>query len=68
MGWSFRSAIAAILWVATGLLIFFFVFSGWWILFPFAFAGGGGDGFLVLIVAIIALGTAAHFIGRRWTT
>ena len=65
MAWTFRSVIAMVLWVAAGLLTLFLVFSGWWIFAPFAFAAGGGGEFLVLVLAIIGLGTAAHLIGRR---
>jgi hypothetical protein len=65
MRWTVRSAIATLLWVAAALLTFFLVFSGWWIFAPFAFAGGGGQEFLILILAIVGLGTAAHLIGRR---
>jgi hypothetical protein len=64
MQWTVRSAIATALWVAAGLLTLFLIFSGWWIYMPFVFAGGGGQEFLVLILAIVALGTAAHLIGR----
>ena len=64
MTWTVRSAIAAALWVAAGLLTLFFIFSGWWIFAPFLFAGGGGGQILVLIVAILVLGLAAHLVGR----
>jgi hypothetical protein len=68
MTWSVRSVIAAALWVAAGLLTLFFVFSGWWIFAPFAFAGGGGGEVLVLLLAIGGLALAAHLIGRRTTS
>ena len=64
MAWSVRSVIATALWVAAALLTFFLVFSGWWIVGPFVFATGGGGEFLVLVLAIVALATAAHLIGR----
>jgi hypothetical protein len=64
MAWNVRSAIATALWIAAGLLTFFLIFSGWWIVGPFVFATGGGGEFLVLVVAIVGLGTAAHLIGR----
>lgn len=54
-----------VLWMLAGLLTLFFIFSGWWLLVPFAFAGGGGEGFLTLILAIVGLATAAHLLGRR---
>jgi hypothetical protein len=60
-----RSAIAMALWVAAGLLTLFLVFSGWWIFAPFAFAAGEGGEFLVLVLTIIGLAVAAHFLGRR---
>jgi VIT1/CCC1 family predicted Fe2+/Mn2+ transporter len=62
--WTVRSVIAMALWVAAGLLTLFFVFSGWWIIAPFAFAVGGGGQILILILAILVLGTVAHLIGR----
>jgi hypothetical protein len=65
MIWTVRSVIAMVLWAAAGLLTLFLVFSGWWIFAPFAFAGGGGGNFLLLVLAILGLGTAAHVIGRR---
>jgi hypothetical protein len=65
MFWTVRSVIATVLWVAAGLLTLFFLFSGWWIFAPFAFASGGGGEVLVLILAIIGLAGAAHLIGRR---
>lgn len=65
MIWGIRSVIAMALWIAAGLLTFFLVFSGWWIVAPFVFAAGGGGNFLILVLAIVALGTAAHLIGRR---
>jgi K+-transporting ATPase A subunit len=65
MVWTVRSVIATALWIAAGLLTLFFIFSGWWIFAPFVFAGGGGGQILVLIVAILALGLAAHLVGRR---
>jgi hypothetical protein len=64
MTWTIRSVIATALWVAAGLLTLFFVFSGWWIFAPFAFAGGGGSEILVLILAIVGLAGVAHLIGR----
>jgi hypothetical protein len=64
MTWTVRSVIAMVLWVAAGLLTLFFVFSGWWLFAPFAFASGGGEGFLVLILAIIGLALAARLLGR----
>ena len=42
MAWNVRSAIATALWIAAGLLTFFLIFSGWWIVGPFVFATGGG--------------------------
>lgn len=65
MVWTIRSVIAMVLWLAAGLLTLFFVFSGWWIYAPFAFAGGGGGEVLLLLLAIGALALAAHPIGRR---
>lgn len=65
MAWTVRSVIAMVLWVAAGLLTLFFVFSGWWIFAPFAFAAGGGGQVIVLILAILVLGTTAHLLGRR---
>lgn len=65
MVWTVRSIIATALWIAAGLLTLFFLFSGWWIFAPFAFASGGGGEVLVLILAIIGLAAAAHLIGRR---
>jgi hypothetical protein len=64
MVWTVRSALAMVLWIAAGLLALFLVFSGWWIFVPFAFAGGGGEGFLILVLAIIGLSLAAHLLGR----
>jgi hypothetical protein len=64
MTWTLRSVIAMALWVAAGLLTLFFVFSGWWIVAPFVFASGGGGEFLLLILAILALATVAHLLGR----
>lgn len=64
MMWTIRSWIALVLWVAAGLLSLFLVFSGWWIYVPFAFAGGGGEPFLILILAIGGLAVVAHLIGR----
>ena len=64
MVWTVRSAIAMVLWIAAGLLTLFLIFSGWWIFAPFAFASGGGEGFLVLVLAIIGLYLAAHLLGR----
>jgi hypothetical protein len=63
--WTVRSIIAMVLWVAAGLLTLFFVFSGWWIYAPFAFAAGGGGEMLTLVLAIGMLALAAHLIGRR---
>jgi hypothetical protein len=63
--WTVRSVIAMLLWVAAGLLTLFFIFSGWWIFAPFAFASGGGGEVLILLLAIAALALAAHLIGRR---
>ena len=53
-----------VLWIAAGLLTLFLIFSGWWIFAPFAFAAGGGEGFLILVLAIIGLSLAAHVLGR----
>jgi hypothetical protein len=63
-----RSAIAAVLWVACALLVAFFVFSGWWIFGPFAFASGAGEQILLLIVAILVLGSAAYLVGHGQAT
>ena len=68
MRWSVRAIIAAVLWVATALLVAFFVFSGWWIFGPFAFAAGAGEQVLLVIVAILVLGTAAYLVGRGQAT
>lgn len=65
MSWTVRSAIAMVLWMIAGLLTFFFIFSGWWIIAPFAFASGGGGNVLILPLAIGALALAAYLIGRR---
>ena len=65
MRWTIRSAIAAGLWVAAGLLTLLLIFSGAWIYMPFVFAGGGGEEFLILILAIAVLVTAAYLIGGR---
>jgi hypothetical protein len=65
MIWTVRSVIAMMLWVAAGLLALFFLFSGWWIFAPFAFAAGGGEQILVLVLAIAVFATAAHLLGRR---
>lgn len=65
MAWTIRSVLAMALWLAAGLLTLFFIFSGWWILFPFAFASGGGGGVFILLLAIGLLALAAHLIGRR---
>lgn len=65
MRWTIRSAIATALWLAAGLLTLLFIFSGAWIYMPFVFAGGGGEEFLILILAIVVLGTAACLIGGR---
>lgn len=64
MIWTVRSFIAMLLWVAAGLLTLFFIFSGWWILAPFAFATGGGSRVVVLLLAIAALALAAYLMGR----
>jgi hypothetical protein len=68
MTWTVRSVIATVLWVAAGLLTLFFVFSGWWLYAPFAFAGGGGGEVLILLLAIGALALSAHLVGRRART
>ena len=65
MAWTVRSIVAMILWGAAALLTLFLVFSGWWIVAPFAFAVGGGGEILVLVLAIVSLATLAHLIGRR---
>ena len=65
VAWTVRSVLAMALWLAAGLLTLFFIFSGWWIFAPFAFAGGGGGNVLVLLLAIGALAMAAHLLGRR---
>ena len=65
MVWTIRSAIATALWVAAGLLTLFFLFSGWWIVAPFAFAAGRGGEIVGLIIVILGLATAAHLVGRR---
>jgi hypothetical protein len=65
MGWKVRSTVAMALWVAVGLLTLFLLFSGWWLLAPFAFASGAGEEILVLILAIAGLAVAAHWLGRR---
>ena len=65
MVWTFRSVIATVLWVLAGLLTLFFIFSGWWIFAPFAFASGTGGNVLILLLVIGGLGLAAHLIGRR---
>ncbi len=62
--WTIRAAVATGLWVAVGLLTFFFILSGGWLLLPFALAGGGGP-VLFLFLIIIGLAAAAHLIGRR---
>jgi hypothetical protein len=64
MAWNIRSAIATGLWIAAGLLTLFFLFSGWWIFAPFAFASGSGGQVLGLLLSIIVLAGAAHLIGR----
>lgn len=64
MGWSIRAAIATGLWVAAGLLTFFFILAGGWLLLPFALAGGGGP-VLYLFLIIIGLAVTAHLIGRQ---
>jgi hypothetical protein len=68
MVWSVRSVVAMLLWVAAGLLTLFFIFSGWWIFAPFAFASGGGSEVLVLLLVIAGLALAAHLMGRRRQT
>jgi len=65
VSWTVRSAIAMVLWVVAGLLTLFFIFSGWWILAPFAFASGRGGNVLMVLLAIGGLALAAHLIGRR---
>ncbi len=65
MPWTVRSVIASVLWVLAGVLTLFFIFSGWWIFAPFAFASGSGGNLLILLVAIGCLALAAHLIGRR---
>ena len=64
MVWTVRFAIAMVLWIAAGLLTLFLIFSGWWIFAPFAFANGGGEGLLILVLAIIGLSQAVHLLGR----
>jgi hypothetical protein len=59
-----RRVVATALWAVTLILVFFLVFSGWWLFAPFLFALGGGEPLLLLLVAIAVLGTAAHLIGR----
>lgn len=66
-GWTLRSAVAAAFWAAAGLLTLFLVFSGWWILVPFALAGGGGK-VLYLVLAIALLAGAAYLLGRGQLT
>lgn len=63
MVWTVRSAIAIVLWIAAGLLTLLLIFSGS-ILLPFAFASGGGEGILTLVLAIVGLSLAAHLLGR----
>jgi hypothetical protein len=65
MSWTVRSAIAMVLWALAGLLTLLFIFSGSWLIFPFAFAGGGGGQVFTLLLAIGGLALAAHLIGRR---
>jgi hypothetical protein len=65
MVWTIRSVLAMLLWVAAGLLTLFLIFSGWWLVAPFAFAGGGGEEILILVLAIVGLAGAAHLIGPR---
>ncbi|HEY8951120.1 MAG TPA: hypothetical protein VIP78_00985 [Candidatus Dormibacteraeota bacterium] len=65
MIWTVRSAIATVLWLAAGLLTLFFLFSGWWIYAPFAFASGAGGEVLILLLAIGGIALAAYLIGRR---
>ena len=64
MIWTVRSAIAMVLWIAAGLLTLFLIFSGWWIFVPFAFASGGGEGFLIVVLAIVGLSLTAWLLGR----
>jgi VIT1/CCC1 family predicted Fe2+/Mn2+ transporter len=68
MIWTVRSLIALLLWIVAGLLTLFFIFSGWWIFAPFAFASGGGSEVAVLLLAIAVLSVAAYLIGRRRPT
>jgi hypothetical protein len=68
MVWTVRSFIALLLWIVAGLLTLFFIFSGWWIFAPFAFASGGGSEVVVLLLVIAGLAVAAHLIGRRRPT
>jgi hypothetical protein len=63
--WTIRPVVATALWGVTLPLVFFLVFSGWWLFAPFLFATGGGEQLLILIVAIAVLATTAHLIGRR---
>jgi hypothetical protein len=63
--WTVRSAVATVLWAAAGLLTLAFIFSGSWLLLPFAFAAGRGGNVLALVLVIGALAIAAHLIGRR---
>ena len=65
MIWIVRSFVAMLLWIVAGLLTLFFIFSGWWIFAPFAFASGGGSEVAVLLLVIAGLAVAAHLIGRR---
>ena len=62
--WTIRAAVATGLWVAAAVLTFVFVISGFWLLLPFALAGGGGP-VLYLFLIIIGLALAAHLLGRR---
>ena len=62
--WTIRAAVATGLWVAAAVLTFVFIISGFWLLLPFALAGGGGP-VLYLFLIIIGLALAAHLIGRR---
>ncbi|MBA3687981.1 MAG: hypothetical protein H0W81_04025 [Chloroflexi bacterium] len=57
--------IAMVLWLAAGVLTLFFLFSGWWIYAPFAFASSAGGEVLVLLLAIGGVALAAHLVGRR---
>lgn len=65
MVWTVRSLIATVLWVLAGVLTLFFIFSGWWIFAPFAFASGSVGNVLILLLVIGGLALAAYLIGRR---